>query len=255
MTKFVLATLLAISLLVPSMAQAKMNPLTQAREQSITVYADMAESVTEGENSQDAFAYDTPACSGFVYESYRGVSVIITARHCVTDTVETNGDTVTETHVYPTRVHFFDGDFGTIDSVFMSKTHDVALMIVSSNHAHVAAKMHYGVKTNEDLLAIGAPRGYEWVLATLKPVQGNDLVEEYDNPAVTLLFPTICSGCAGGISGAGVLNQSGQTVGIITMEDELYNYVVPESDIVNFYHEVKSSVLSGTLDSDVVVQN
>ncbi len=221
------ALALAIALLWPSVGSA--SALSKAENSSVYLNFDVHfKSLMEQEDGtiSEEWKMDIPGCSGYIGYSKGATSVIVTARHCFApEPITFLGIPVATVEAFPKKVHFFDGDIGTVVSHTESADYDLSIVTVQSRRHHPYAFVSEHFKRADGLFVFGMPNGHFWSYSPATAMQGS---ATYTNPDWPHAYGMDCSSCAPGDSGAGVWDKSGRVVGILVGQSSAGTAVVME---------------------------
>ena len=124
-----LAIMAVCALLVaPAGAHKASKVFSTARDSAVFLRADLHFEPSPDIDAPPEDKADQDICSGFAIAAGRAVEDVVTARHCVEPHPQTFMGVPTGTlSVVPKSVHFFDGDIGRIERIFVSSNSDVAI--------------------------------------------------------------------------------------------------------------------------------
>jgi hypothetical protein len=170
-------------------------------------------------------------CSGVVVQSvpssnwpYVGtMNEILTARHCKgTETEYLFSIPFVDVTITPTGIKYFDGDTGSVQGAYPSKTYDLQLLQSDAEHNHAPVAIQASpVLTGEPLFVFGMPGGIEWAYSSAHSLTGTDETTiKSDGKDFAGLLRLDCASCFGGDSGAGVWDSDGTIVGILVAGSE-----------------------------------
>lgn len=162
---------------------------------------------------------DTLICSGFVVNADQHTILTVTARHCMEPEIIwfLGIIPVARIDLTPTRLEFMDGDSAAVVQARPSAVADLALLQAISIRPHTAALT---IRTQplvrgEKLVILGMPGGVEFFLSSAMSAQGSDETPPDQRGLFGGLDVIECSSCFGGDSGAAVLDENGQVVGVV----------------------------------------
>lgn len=183
--------------------------------------------------SHPAMLYPERSLNGFSYCSgvnigrdvSNGDQIILTARHCVAETVEYYDDEARVVTPTPTRVHYFNGTYGVVKSVAFSATDDIGLIRVHTPREVTSVVFGPEVQRGDSYFAFGMPDGYQWSYADMVDMQG--AMYSHAPKLWNETYAFACAACAPGLSGGGVFDNQGRLIGIVVAGDSSSTFVVP----------------------------
>lgn len=156
-------------------------------------------------------------CAGFVMASRGTTEYVVSAGHCLEDGL-------------PSKVLFFDGDWGKITAHAGDPFADLSIMEVQSMRAHPAAQLAFHMERGEQLFEIGDPGGNPWTFQLLTDRHGDQL-DQYKE--AELDFPSVWYGDSGGAC----WNTKGEVVAVtVALDDQERGlaYAIPASQVWTF---------------------
>lgn len=230
--KKILSLLFAAILLLScstSNAQQESPAIRMAENISVTILGDGR--TVNSETKEIKFFRERPYCSGFVLKAFGTEQVILTARHCLVILDS-------EFSIIAKKVHFFDGDIGTVKDMYASTNDDFGILLVQSRHKHFVEAKFADVKyISQPLFLFGNANGIPWSYSSAVSMNGNVEIQTGDGNLIQLESP---SGYDGD-SGCAAFDMEGNVVGITVYKTDNAIFIVPSSHVTNITDELKYS--------------
>ena len=219
--------------------------INAAMEQTVEVHGNVVASSTVDMEGRA----DVDYCSGAIFRVSGSLITIATARHCVSQDVETSFFGTITIDVQPLYVVFADGSHGAVlpGTVTASAKNDVGYFTVLKTDLrtyHPVRVSTAPVVRGQRLFMLGDAEGQGWVYSEGYSTRASDPVRQglLDNlPGEQTVRTFVCTGCGPGDSGAGIFDEkTGAYLGLMTAGGSDTDFFIPSTIVERDYSVAKA---------------